>query len=212
MVQKRVGYRCFIPQECLDRREKDICAVCGVEKRRSNSWTCSSKCAEIYWKNYYVANSWASVREEALKRDKYRCVKCGKQETEIKKLGRELEEWMKNHHSYLNIRLMTAQDAEALKNRWVYMNPESISEGVGKEYVCDELNHSNLTGDHIIPIALGGEEFDLNNVQTLCRACHKIKTRKDIKAIADLRFVEKRYVGGQKPLTVLPKEMIAVSQ
>lgn len=46
---------------------------------------------------------------------------------------------------------------------------------------------SSLVGDHIIPIALGGNEFDLDNVQTLCLNCNKIKTAQDIKKIAMLR-------------------------
>lgn len=43
---------------------------------------------------------------------------------------------------------------------------------------------SKLIGDHIIPIAIGGEEYDLNNVQTLCLKCNKIKTKEDMKKIA----------------------------
>jgi 5-methylcytosine-specific restriction endonuclease McrA len=43
---------------------------------------------------------------------------------------------------------------------------------------------SKLIGDHIVPIAIGGEEYDLGNVQTLCIKCNKIKTKEDIKKIA----------------------------
>jgi len=43
---------------------------------------------------------------------------------------------------------------------------------------------SKLVVDHIIPIAIGGEEYDLNNVQTLCEKCNKLKTKKDFKKIA----------------------------
>jgi len=49
---------------------------------------------------------------------------------------------------------------------------------------------TNLIGDHIIPIALGGEEFDIDNIQTLCIKCNKIKTKKDAKKIAKLRRKE----------------------
>jgi len=44
----------------------------------------------------------------------------------------------------------------------------------GRQYPVSEL-----VGDHIIPIAAGGSEFDLDNVQTLCVCCHKIKTKND---------------------------------
>jgi len=54
--------------------------------------------------------------------------------------------------------------------------------------------------DHIKPIALGGEEFDEDNLQILCKDCDKIKTRQDHKDIAKLRSIEKRLVDGQKQL------------
>jgi 5-methylcytosine-specific restriction endonuclease McrA len=41
-----------------------------------------------------------------------------------------------------------------------------------------------LVVDHIKPIALGGEEFDMNNLQTLCTKCNKKKTFYDMKTIA----------------------------
>ena len=44
-----------------------------------------------------------------------------------------------------------------------------------------------LVADHITPIALGGSEWDLDNIQTLCEDCNKVKTREDAKKIAKLR-------------------------
>ena len=43
---------------------------------------------------------------------------------------------------------------------------------------------SKLIGEHIIPIAIDGQEYNLDNVQTLCIECNKIKTKKDMKEIA----------------------------
>ena len=43
---------------------------------------------------------------------------------------------------------------------------------------------SCLIADHIKPISLGGEEFELDNIQTLCKACNKIKTKNDMRIIA----------------------------
>lgn len=50
----------------------------------------------------------------------------------------------------------------------------------GKKYP-----ENRLTADHIKPIAIGGEEFDLDNIQTLCSSCNKIKSQKDQKIIDD---------------------------
>ncbi|MFJ6380479.1 HNH endonuclease [Kitasatospora sp. NPDC092039] len=35
--------------------------------------------------------------------------------------------------------------------------------------------------DHVVPLALGGEDVD-SNVWSLCRPCHKAKTRQDFGA------------------------------
>lgn len=54
-----------------------------------------------------------------------------------------------------------------------------------------DVNTAALVGDHIIPIALGGPQWDINNVQTLCIKCDKIKTAQDFKDIAKQRKIEK---------------------
>lgn len=55
----------------------------------------------------------------------------------------------------------------------------------------EKKEESELIADHITPVALGGDEWDLSNVQTLCKECDKKKTSKDLKEIAKLRRKEK---------------------
>ena len=64
------------------------------------------------------------------------------------------------------------------------------------DYICAmckkrDPNTSALVGDHVIPIAIGGEEFDLDNIQTLCLDCNKIKTKSDARLIAKYRKCER---------------------
>ena len=54
-----------------------------------------------------------------------------------------------------------------------------------------DTNTSALIGDHILPIACGGAEFDFDNLQTLCWDCNKKKTKSDMKLIASHRKCEK---------------------
>lgn len=49
---------------------------------------------------------------------------------------------------------------------------------------CYNFPLSVFVVDHIVPIALDGDEFDRDNLQVLCKRCNKIKTAKDRKAIA----------------------------
>ena len=53
---------------------------------------------------------------------------------------------------------------------------------------------SELIGDHIIPIAIGGDQWDINNVQTLCQKCDKIKTKQDQIDIAKARQIERKRI------------------
>ena len=41
-----------------------------------------------------------------------------------------------------------------------------------------------LDVDHIIPVQMGGQLFDKANLRTLCRECHKLKTKLDSEALS----------------------------
>ncbi len=45
--------------------------------------------------------------------------------------------------------------------------------------------------DHIIPLAQGGSEFDVDNCQSLCRACHMQKTIREMQERMARRVKEK---------------------
>ena len=66
----------------------------------------------------------------------------------------------------------------------------------GQEVAKKEM----LVADHITPIAVGGNEWDMNNIQTLCIDCNKIKTAKDMKLIAEARKEQKMIEIGQMRL------------
>ena len=59
------------------------------------------------------------------------------------------------------------------------------------------LDEAKLIIDNKIPIAIGGGEFDEDNLQILCWKCNKIKTRKDHAEIAEARRFEKIMNYGQ---------------
>jgi 5-methylcytosine-specific restriction endonuclease McrA len=47
------------------------------------------------------------------------------------------------------------------------------------------VNQPAWQDDHIIPVALGGDWFDLRNHQTLCCSCHHAKTKIDTRTIRE---------------------------
>jgi 5-methylcytosine-specific restriction endonuclease McrA len=53
-------------------------------------------------------------------------------------------------------------------------------------YTCQDCRRGpfpekDLECDHIVPIAKGGKKYDPENCQTLCKYCHRKKTKKDFK-------------------------------
>ena len=64
---------------------------------------------------------------------------------------------------------------------------------------CDKIDKEKsgffFVADHIIPISIGGDEWDIDNIQTLCIRCNKIKTARDHKDIAKQRRIEKKQKG-----------------
>lgn len=52
-----------------------------------------------------------------------------------------------------------------------------------RAFVENPLRGNLWHADHVIPVALGGGEATLSNLQTLCVACHMLKTQEDLKAI-----------------------------
>ena len=55
-------------------------------------------------------------------------------------------------------------------------------------------NADSIQFDHIVPLELGGAD-DAKNIWPLHEACHREKTRSDIKAIAKARRIRKREAG-----------------
>lgn len=84
-------------------------------------------------------------------------------------------------------------DEEFAVKDWKELRMKAIKRD---DYTCRKCgkrdrNTSALVGDHIVPIAIGGEEFDIDNVQTLCIDCDKKKTKIDMFVIAQRRRCEK---------------------
>ena len=162
-MKKREINKTIILEPAKTRLKKNQCPSCGLPKskwKRRKDWRCCSvECTSKFY-NYLISYCWADIREKALKRDNFTCVKCGdnRKETEVSIMRKN---WINRDEMFLG---------KEKKPRYK------------KEYMKQVKN--NLIGDHIIPIALGGDEFDLKNIQTLCLACNKIKTSKDLKDIS----------------------------
>jgi 5-methylcytosine-specific restriction endonuclease McrA len=149
--------------------KNNCCPICGLPKsewKRRTDWRCCSfKCTNEFEKLVLVWQYW---KRNVFLRDNYTCVKCGFEGREEKTIYPSDKEYYDREFKIFKI-----------------LNEE---EGILKVILGSS---TNLIADHIIPISIGGEEYNLNNVQTLCEKCNKIKTRNDFKKIALYRNREK---------------------
>jgi hypothetical protein len=77
--------------------------------------------------------------------------------------------------------------------------PNKEYEYNGQKFRYSELSFEGcFVVDHIKPIALGGSEWDEDNMQTLCVKCNKVKTARDARVIARQRVKDQLLAAGQR--------------
>lgn len=182
MIKQREGYKQIFSELAKQRIDINCCPVCGLHQskwKRKPRWTCcSSVCTAKFWNTdngFVVVKSWQELRRRAIKRDKSRCRICGKI------LMKEF-----------SIRGDTSPEHYPPDSEFVRREHQRYGVPTDTEWiVLRHIDSSQIVMDHIKPIALGGDEWDINNLQTLCIDCNKIKTAQDAKDIAKQRAIDK---------------------
>ncbi len=152
-----------------------ICLNCDKLLKGRQEKYCGADCSN----EWMCKHDQGFMRTKMIKKKKGICNKCG------------ISPRRKLNESYY--------DMEYINKRYKILGREKDKDG-HCYVIVDSSDSSQLILDHIKPIALGGEEFDEDNLQILCKACDKIKTRQDHKDIAKLRRKEKLEAKGQTQL------------
>ncbi len=162
-MKKRKGYKYLMSAQSKKWIKENKCPNCGKPK---NKWTRRKdwKCCSKKCSDEFYKN--------------YKCISW--QQFRLKALIRDKDSCVKcgDNRKKILIKGYKPQECPDWRDKLLALvEPDKII--------------NNLIVDHIKPIALGGEEFDLDNLQTLCLKCNKIKTAKDMKDIAKQRRKEK---------------------
>ncbi len=168
-MKKRESNRWIEPRK--DSKGRLLCLIPTCNNLREKYKTGNRKrnyCKKHTWVGMRQFTNWQDLRLKALKRDNHTCIKCGDKR----------------------------KDVELTRKRRIWMNMEKMYNGTDKKCIYKYVDYkcvvNNFIVDHIKPIALGGDEWNLKNIQTLCFKCNKIKTAKDMKNIAKQRRIEKK--------------------
>ena len=176
MVKQRENTRRI--SERRNSKGELLCLVPTCDSLRQKYKTCDrtrNYCENHTFQDIQQFTNWSALREKVLKRDNYTCTKCG----DNKKQVQVTKKYKKSTNSYLITDLILKRTPfnEIPKHKYEWRKRKEIV--------------NNLIADHIIPIALGGDEWDMLNIQTLCNKCNNLKTKQDAKDIAALRRKEK---------------------
>ena len=69
-------------------------------------------------------------------------------------------------------------------NSWFWIRKDVLRRDRWTCRICKtRLKKKFLDVDHIIPLQMGGQLLDKNNLRTLCKECHKAKTKLDRDAL-----------------------------
>jgi 5-methylcytosine-specific restriction protein A len=67
---------------------------------------------------------------------------------------------------------------------WYYIRKDILRRDKFKCSICGERKRKReLDVDHIIPVQMGGQLYDKENLRTLCKECHRAKSRLDKEAL-----------------------------
>jgi 5-methylcytosine-specific restriction protein A len=69
-------------------------------------------------------------------------------------------------------------------NSWFWVRKDVLRRDKYTCSICKKrFRKAFLDVDHIIPVKMGGQLFDKKNLRTLCKECHKAKSRLDSEAL-----------------------------
>ena len=65
-------------------------------------------------------------------------------------------------------------------NTWMFVRKDVLRRDKYRCSICEKrYRKRELDVDHIIPVGWGGNLFEKGNLRTLCKECHKAKTKLD---------------------------------
>lgn len=69
-------------------------------------------------------------------------------------------------------------------NSWYFVRKDVLRRDKYKCSICNKrFRKAELDVDHIIPVKIGGQLFDKMNLRTLCKTCHRLKSKLDNNAL-----------------------------
>jgi len=180
-----------IPDEWMENMKhgRCWCSKDHNEFEANQKFYCSQAHADDYSKRITY---WSKFKTEILERDNETCTKCGRNEKSFKASQNKLERQFYRDKAKLypkaidmarKIKLKELQEQfeQIMDDAYVMEHMDyHVSEEFDLPRIRFEKTWFNMEVDHIIPVALGGEMWNPENLHSLCNDCHKVKTKEDM--------------------------------
>lgn len=173
-LRKRVGFVAIFEMEApwaeVNGKTVKVCLNCGNPLPDGNRKYCRYECSQEFW----AKHNQRGLALFAFKRAGGKCERCGWKNHTFDKPFPKRPGWVEG-----GVKAHTRAMEQFEKELKAWRQERDAWE--------DNRPTRNFIADHIIPIAIGGAEFDLENIQNLCEVCNRKKTRRDAARIANMR-------------------------
>ncbi len=141
-----------LPPSLKDESGQRLCRWCKKPVPKGRRTFCGNDCVH----EFKIRSDANYIRAQLMKRDKGICAQCGLDTLELGKRAWEARRCGFEHYEaltrqYKGLRLPAAHASNTGRKLW-------------------------FQADHIVEVVNGGGHCGLSNLQTLCLACHKLKT------------------------------------
>ncbi len=156
-----------------------LCRWCQVEVPKGRRTFCSENCVH----EWSIRSNSSYMRDQVLKRDGGRCAHCGVKAEKLTKFIQKfnpytgwgnLNPYPGKYRRAKRVRAHLLWKALHVKYPWAFDKWWWENHQV----IVMKAAPSLWQADHIIPVSEGGGQCGLDNIRTLCLACHDIETAK----------------------------------
>lgn len=165
------------------KRVKGVCTWCAGPVKAPKRFWCSPDCIH----EFLIRTSGKYLREKTFERDKGFCARCNKDcHADWLKLKRLRNQYLQTYFAKHPSEFLLNQYWELACSYGVKLpkNPSA--------WLVRHRPRSLWDADHIKAVEEGGGGCGLENIQTLCKSCHHIKTAKHTKRRARRKKIESR--------------------
>lgn len=193
-----------IPEHWTQRAKAGLCPVCGKdpsEFEKNMRVYCSVKCREEYASKYVW---WTDAREKILKRDGRFCAKRGiTPEDDYARLDIILKNTRRTvilenkdliesyrHDALIKLSEDFEKDYQKIMDDDSFLGwiKHKLPDDARKKLSSVNFRRMVFEVDHIKAICNGGDPWDEDNLQVLCKRCHKAKTKADLIAKSESSY------------------------